>query len=208
MNQPRMKQTFFTLTFFVLTIFAFGQNQNRRFNISGGGGFENYQGDLGKTFFVMHEEMYGFFRLSCDYYLNKSFDLSVTSTIGDFGHCRDWNDDPTNLDMRSRMFKIGPSVRYKFANGYLLKENSLFSPFIFAGASFINLKDVWDGERVNEGNYFSLDGGAGLVCNFTERYSMGYSLGFGYFLSDNLDYADYGSNDFYMQNSFFIGMNF
>jgi len=204
-----MKKFLLLLIVASITIIAHAQTQTNPIGITAGGGFENYNGDLGKTFYNFHEEMYGFVRLGISHYLNSSFDAQLYGTYGDFGHCRDEGDDPTNLNMLGRMTTVNVALKYKFANGYLLCESTRLAPYLFAGAGYINMSDVWPGEvRINLGSYFSINGGGGLMYNFTNRLNLSYTLGFGYFTSDNVDNYVHGKNDLYMQNTFCLGMNF
>ena len=50
----------------------------------------------------------------------------------------------------------GLDLRYKFDNGYIIKENALFAPYIFAGGGFHSLADDEESVRPNAG------GGLGL----------------------------------------------
>ena len=171
---------------------------------------------MGNSWFNPGEEWYGFVSVSYGRYINKSFDLNLNASTGDFGHCRD-SDDPAVrsdgsrvLNMLSRLTTGIVTVKYKFANGYLLKENAKIAPYVFLGAGMNNVTDFWwtNKSRVNKGNYGSINAGLGVRYNFTEKYNLTYNLGFGYFTSDNIDYRVQGINDMYMQHTFSLGINF
>lgn len=197
-----------------ISICGYGQTKDRKNNISVGGGKESYNGDLGNSWFNLKEEWYGFFYLGYNRYLNKSFDIALSITYGDYGHCREEDDVPIRpdgsqvLNMYSRLTTGNLAFRYKFANGYLLKENAKLSPSIYIGSSINNLTDIWTHYRVNSGNYISINGGFGLRYNFTEKINFNYNLGIGYFTTDKIDNRSQGINDMYMQNSFALGFNF
>src|SRR5438105_2322624 len=127
-----MMKYVFTLAIATFAVAVHAQTQTNKINLSAGGGFENYDGDLGSTFFKTHEEVYGFVTLRVGYYLNSSFDVLAYGTKGDFGHCREWGASPEILNMRSRMTSFNIALKYKFSNGYLLKENARISPFLLA----------------------------------------------------------------------------
>ena len=192
------------------------QSFERKSNISIGGGTERYRGDLGNAWFKPHEEVYGFVCFNYGQYLTPSFDVNTGVTFGDYGHCRDadesrYRPDGTEvLNMLCRLTSLSLTAKYKFANGHLLRDDARVAPYIYLGAAINNVTDYWwsNKQRVNAGNYASLNGGAGILYNFCTKFNLTYNLGFGYFTSDNLDYRTEGSNDLYMQNSLVVGMNF
>jgi len=196
------------------SISSFSQTSTHKNHFAIGGGQFSYNGDLGNSWFNIEEELYGFVGIYFSHYISRSFDLSFSMTYGDYGHCVEdddspfWADGSEVLNMRSRMTSGILTLKYKLANGYLMNEESKFSPFLFAGIGINNLRDVWTHKRVNAGNYGSINGGAGLRYNFNEVFNLNYSFGIGYFTSDNIDYKVEGGNDMYMQNTFSLGMNF
>jgi opacity protein-like surface antigen len=199
-----------------VSLYTSAQTSDKKNNISIGGGKESYNGDLGNSWFNPEEEWYGFVNASYSRYLNKSFDVSISVTSGDFGHCRD-SDDPAVrpdgskvLNMLSRLTTGIVSAKYKFANGYILKEQAKLAPFIYAGIGINNVTDYWwaDKSRVNAGNYGSVNAGLGLRYNFYKNFNFTYTIGVGYFLTDKIDYRVQGINDMYLQNNFAVGINF
>lgn len=198
----------------IISTDSFGQTIDRKNNISIGGGKQSYNGDLGNYWFKLDEEWYGFVSIQYGRYLTKSFDINATVTHGDYGKCREENsaiyrEDGTEiLNMLSRLTTGVLSVKYKFANGYLLKENAKFAPYVYVGGGFNNVSNHWwnDKTRVNPGNFTSINGGAGITYNFYKNLSFTYQAGIGYFTSDDLDFRD--SNDKYLQNNFLLGINF
>jgi hypothetical protein len=110
--------------------------------------------------------------------------------------------------MLSRLTTLVVSVKYKFTNGYLLKENARLAPYVYAGAGINNVSNYWwkNKDRVNPGNYISLNTGIGLRYSFNKKFNLSYNLGLGYFTSDDLDFRT--SNDMYLQNTLLLGMNF
>ena len=121
----------------VISISGFSQSKEVRNNISIGGGSGGYNGDLGTTWLEMEEEWYGFIGLYQSRYLNASFDLNTSITFGDYGHCRidgenKYRDDGIEvLNMLGRLTSFVVAVKYKFANGYICKENAKLAPDIY-----------------------------------------------------------------------------
>lgn len=202
--------------FTFLSLHCFGQSFEKKNNISLGTGRQSYNGDLGNSWFQPSEEYYGIGSLTYSRYLTKSFDALLFVTHGDYGHCREEDEsqfrpDGTEvLNMLSRLTSSSISVKYKFANGYLLKEEAKLAPYIYLGAGVNNISNFWwkDKKRVNPGNCFSLNGGAGVSYNLNKKINLTYNLGFGYLASDKIDFRSEGTNDMYMQHSLLLGLNF
>lgn len=209
-------KTKFLIGLILLSMHCFGQTSQKKNNFSFGVGTNCYRGDLGNPWFNPHDEWYGVGSLNYSRYLNKSFDISMTITTGDFGKCREEEDaqfrsDGTEvLNMLSRLTTGIVTVKYKFSNGYILKENSKMSPYIYLGGGINNISEYWwdDKTRANAGNYGSYNGGLGMRFNFYSKFNLTYNLGFGYFTSDNIDKRSEGTNDMYMQNTILLGLNF
>lgn len=197
--------------FIAVPAFIFGQSAQHKNSITFGFGFQQYNGDLGNTFFATDEEWYGVGRITYNRYLNRFFDAQGVATLGDYGHCFDGVQDPNHpvLNMRSRLNVLGAGIKLKTDNGSWLKESSKLAPYITAGVAFNNIKDRWTKEqnRVNGGNYMSLNSSVGLNYKISERIHLNYNLNLGYFTSDKLDFINKGSNDSYLQNTLSLGIN-
>lgn len=193
---------------------AFGQSRDFKNQIAVGFGQGAYNGDLGNSWFKPREEFYGFLSLNYSRYAGKSFDAMLTVTSGDYGHCRDnmdplyWSDGRPVINMLSRLTSGVLALRYKFANGYLLKEDARFAPYVYAGVGFNNARNIWRSTRVNVGNYASINVGAGLRYNFMKRYNVGYNLVFNELLSDEIDFRTDGGNDLQLQQTLSVGISF
>lgn len=185
------------------------QTKERKNNISAGGGKESYNGHLGNSWFNFKEECYGFVNINYSRYINNSFDALVFATVGDIGRCRDDDAPLTVLNLYSRMSSAILTFKYKFTNGYILKENAKIAPFVFLGAGINNLVDIWNHKDCNPGNNLTLNGGLGVNYNFTERFSLGCRMNFGYFTKAGaMDYYKGGKDAMYMQTAFYLGVNF
>jgi OmpA-OmpF porin, OOP family len=206
-----MKNVITLFTFLLFSLCIQAQTSNFRTNLAFGGGFENYNGDMGNTYFEPGEEVYGFFHFALNRYVNPSFDVSLSATKGDLGRCLEPEDVikyNSHFMMRARMTSAFFTLKYKLNNGYFLKENAKLYPYFSLGVGMNDLKDIWaENTRVNKGKYGSINAGFGVKYNFTERYSLGYHLGFGRFNSDEIDFKKQGGNDQYMQNTFVFGVN-
>ncbi|HXD92547.1 MAG TPA: DUF6089 family protein [Bacteroidia bacterium] len=206
----------FLIILMAVSLCSLAQTIDKKNNISIGGGKGSYVGDLGSGAFAPKDEWYGFLGINYSRYLCKSFDASFAITSGDYGHCRD-SDEPstrpdgsTVLNMLCRLTTGVLSIKYKFANGYILKETAKLAPYIYAGAAINNVSEnYWpDHTRAVPGNYGSLNGGLGVRYNFYKNFNFTYNAGIGYLLTDKIDMRSVGTNDLYLQSTFAIGINF
>lgn len=178
---------------------GFAQTQKKKFNISGGGFIQHYNGNLGNSFFQFKTTCFAGTRGNLSRYLNKSFDASVGFAIGHFGYMVTQKDieRTANIklrcpgcaefkgmgELRSLLTSANVAITYKFANGYLLNADSKISPYIYAGAGINYLSDVMKRNCVNVGTNYSANFGAGIKYNITDRINIGYNLGMGCFLT-------------------------
>ncbi|HET6228023.1 MAG TPA: outer membrane beta-barrel protein [Bacteroidia bacterium] len=234
------------ITFLLLgTIGVTAQTKSKQFGVSAGAYIQHYNGNLGNSFFQFNTACFAGGAVSFGVYLNKSFDANMSFTVGDFGYCQT-DADKTRIvslsqrcpgctdqlgmgQLRSRMVAGNVALTYKFANGYLLNENSKVSPYIYAGAGINRLTDNMGRNCVNVGNHFTLNAGAGVKYNFTERFNISYNVGIGCFLMKKVYYTNAEAGitpevtadqhdaddakferrkDLYLQNMLSVGFNF
>ncbi len=219
-----MKNYLCTLAFALFTMAAFAQSKEHRLGITAGAGSQKYRGDLGDGFTLKNNCWYGTYSATFNYYLCKYVDLGVFTTAGCYGFAQ-----PDDVKMKevladdqcpgcigrkgignvsSRLFSAGGMVKYKFANGCLLKENSKIQPYVYVGAAAIQLTDFMKMNCVKAGNYTSLNVGAGVKYYLTDRINFGYNIAIGRFTTDHLDYKiKNGDKDMYMQQTLNIGID-
>ncbi len=208
-----MKTSFYLLLVCCLLSTALSaQSRSAKNNLRAGAGIQQYNGDLGNSFFDFEEEWYGVARLDYSRYLTPALDAQVFATMGDIGRCFDGLVLPGEhiTMLRSRFTTLGIGLKYKLANGRILREDARLAPYIYAGAALSNQRDLWvdQGPRVNEGIYTSLNGGLGLSYRLCAHFQITYNLGLGYFTTDKLDFISKGANDLYLQNTLSVGMDF
>lgn len=217
-----MKTLFFSIGFILLFVGMAAQTKDHKLGVNAGGGFQNYRGDLGNSFKLGNTSSYGAVILNFSYYLNRSFDLGIFGSKGDYGFCQPDKiaNEEVDIDERcggcerdglgnlnSRLTAAGVFAKYKFNNGYLLKENTKLKPYIYVGAAVNSIRDVMRMNCINPGTYLSLNAGIGFKYYINERVNVGYNLALGYFTSDRLDFMTHNTNDMYLQNSVTIGID-
>jgi len=218
-----MKKQLLCLAFALFAAGFSAQSQKNKLGFTLGGGSQKYHGDLGNGFKFKNDTWYGTVTANANYYVCNSFDIGLFATVGDYGFCQPDGVKKTEIEvndrcpgcfgrvglgnLNSRLTTGGALVKYKFANGYVLPENSKLKPYVFFGAARNSVTDIMKMQCVNPGIYYSLNGGAGVKYYLNERINVGYNLSFGYFTSDHLDYKMNGKNDMNMQNTLFIGVD-
>ncbi len=186
----------------LLTLGMQAQTVERRWNVGLIGGITEYQGDLGNKFLAFDRNTtdktftYG---LTLNRYLNRSFDFGVLGSYGIWGYF-----EPDRPNFQATMFNFNGTVKYKFYNGYMLKENSLFMPYILAGIGVASFK----GSQTSEGVDAPLIAGAGVDVRLGEVIGVGYQARYGYLLnSDSRDLLEQGnSNDAFLIHT--VGLSF
>ncbi len=118
-------------------------------------------------------------------YLNASFDLMLNSTFVPLSFSDRKKEELTDIDI---------NLRYKLNNGYILKENALFAPYITMGFG-VNMQEELQGTtnsstplgagvKLNIGSMVSLEVGGKYYVNmgdFQDYASLnyGFSINFG-----------------------------
>lgn len=194
------------LTAFALSVLGLSaQTKNQKIGIEVGGYLQQYNGNLGNSFFKFNETAFGGFHANVGLYLNKSLDVLAGGSIGHFGYCQTDEDknrivaiefrcpgctDQLGMgELRSMMVAGNVALKYKFANGMLLKENARLAPYLYAGIGVNHLSDNMKRNCVNVGTHLTLNAGAGVKYNISERFNIGYNLGLGCFVTKKVYYT-------------------
>ncbi len=211
------------LTFLIGTSCSFLSAQNK-FEIRLGAGSQKYCGDLGNGFTLKNEVWRGGVNLQSTYSLNSSFSVGIQTYIGDLGYCQPH--DKANQavgeedrcpgclgrvglgNLSSRMYMTGGIVQYNFANGYILKQDAHFQPFIGFGFNVNYLQDAMKMNCVEVGTYFTTSTSIGVSYALGPHMKIGYNAQLGAFMNDKLDFISRGSTDLFFQNNVFVGYRF
>jgi len=235
-----MKKHLLFTALVLINLIAMGQTKNNKYNITIGGAIQHYNGNLGNSFFKFNTTCFAGLTTNFGVYLNKSFDFNVGGYVGQFGYCQTESDQTRVVstsqrcsgckdligmgELRSLMVSGNVAIKYKFANGNILKENSKFAPYIYVGLGVNYLSDNMKRQCVNVGTHITINSGVGIIYNINERLNIGYNLGVGSFISkkvyntngiaeeaNDMDADDLKMEkrkDLFMQNALTIGINF
>ena len=189
---------------------ANAQNADNKWGIGAHFGVMEYNGDYSNQFYSFSQ---GYaVGLTVGRYLNPSFDL-----LGHFFYDKAHSYDdgrlgmPTWLEFQSHMFNLNLLAKYKFNNGYLLKEEARLAPFLLAGlggnlsnTSGIGESGAFSAKYVNPNLY----GGAGLNLRITPALSLAVQTAIMLPFTDKIDgttgavaTAAKKGNDKFMENS-------
>jgi OOP family OmpA-OmpF porin len=180
------------------------QTPERKWNANFMFGFSEYAGDRGTGFLsydqttIENTYTYG---LGLTRYLNPSFDFGMMGTFGSWGYFEGTGGNGFKAD---NMLNLNLHAKYKFNNGYMLEESSLFAPYVFAGTGLVRFK----GGTTASGSDIPLVLGAGLKLQLGEVVGLNYQATYGYLVtSDRRDLQERGSlNDAFLTQT--VGLSF
>ncbi len=198
-----MKNTFLIIAILLGGLFSslFAQNSTQDIAIGLQVGTIEYKGDLGNEFFKFSDGVHPSIGLNLSKYVTPSFDL-----MGKIRH--------GVLDRNSfsnALYDFNIAAKYKFNNGYLLKENSLFAPYVFLGIgdAITIFTDIETGEKEAPLAEFNLPMGIGIKFNISEKWSACIETHYNYFVSDVIDGKIEGKwDDQFLYNSVGFSYNF
>jgi len=208
------KRLLFILILSALFMKADSQTQDRKWGLGIFGGLSTYAGGLGNGILDFRpsdfqQNLLG--GISVSRYINSSFDATIMGTYGTWGF---YNTITPDIHFKGNMLHGNLNIKYKLNNGYLIAENSLLAPYIFAGVG----ASSYTGNRINNNMDYPIVGGIGLKLRITEVLSINYQATFGYMSTahSNPNPADYptgivtprsGGTDQFLLHTFGIELN-
>jgi OOP family OmpA-OmpF porin len=156
-------------------------------------------------------------------YLTPGIDIGLSANYGDMKFSTKTLKAIDNLPAAIRRFDanvttIGVPVKFKLNNGWALKEDAVFAPYlsltpglmIASSDKFINTGVNGEQPLGNKDHYAAyLQGAAGIALNFSPSFGIFVQTGQIYALTNTIDNVDAGDlNDRYLQHSAGITYNF
>lgn len=174
-----------------LTLATYSQTDEKKWNIGFHGGLVEYHGDRGQAFYSTSQAAYGFAGLSFSRYISRHFDASLIFTRGEVGY----------IDRTVSATADAPNsflVRHNTANlllrFYFTTPNTIFRPYLLAGAGAIWYENVYDLPR--ERFEFSVPTfGGGLNIAMGPVVSLNLQEKFLYTSTDNIDHVNAGGDN-------------
>lgn len=136
---------FFTVLFFLVSAESYSQNTIKKWYISGGVHAVNHPAvrSFGDGLTTKHYWSFvpPLSQISVARTLNRSFSLDFQASIGEIDNKRLVVVEDGNRSKFKNEFMalVGLGLRYRFANGYILKETSWFDPYIRFGANYYRM---------------------------------------------------------------------
>ncbi|MFK8039011.1 MAG: OmpA family protein [Crocinitomicaceae bacterium] len=198
-----MKKIFLAATFLLggTLTYSYAQNSSQDIAIGLQFGTIEYKGDLGNEFFKFSDGVHPSIGLNLSKYVTPSFDL--------MGKVRHGVLDRNSFS--NKLYDFNILAKYKFNNGYLLKEESMFAPYVFLGIgdALSIFTDVETGEKEAPLAEFNLPMGLGFKFNITEKWSASLETHYNYFVSDRVDAVVKGKwDDQFLYNAIGFSYNF
>ncbi len=185
-NKPirRLSLVFLTMGIWLFSNSVDAQTHDKRWNIGLLGGISVYAGDLGNsmtdfTSDVFTQNLNAGANLSL--YLTRSFDIALNSSIGSFGYYENGN-----TIFKGYMLHGNLNLKYKLNNGYMLPENAMLAPYIFAGGGASN----FTGTNITNGYDYPFVGGLGFNLRLTPSVNLVYQATFGMMTNAHNDPTD------------------
>lgn len=126
----------FTLILLLISADSFSQNMLKKWYISGGVHATNHVSVRGFGEGLTDMDNWSFVpplsQITVARTLNQSFALDLQASIGEIDNKRLMIDNEF-------MVLVGLGLRYRFANGYILKETSWFDPYLRFGANYYRM---------------------------------------------------------------------
>lgn len=166
--------------FFVLSK-TYAQNAEKKWAVGLLGGKTEYAGDLGFAPFHFNQPFFWNIGVKGSRYLNPSFNVALQATFGNHGY---WEFENTTTSFRNHMFQTYASVEYKFANGYILPEDFILNPYLFAGLGFTSHNQI----KGAASNFdMSIPLGLGLELRADKNWSLFWQSTIGFTTGDQVD---------------------
>lgn len=174
------KRLLVAVAFCFISIAVFAQNKKHQNSIGLQFGTKEYAGDVGYQFYKF-EDLQAAFGATYSRYINRSFDATFGFSYGQLSEFKGNRNFRTNLGD----FKL--QAKYKLNNGYILKEDAFFAPFVSLGIG----NSFYSGDHVDRTVLkFGFPLGWGANLNFSERFSVSLSTVFTTMIDDKMDGVD------------------
>lgn len=211
---------FFGLLILFIQVTCFSQNPDQKIGLGLNVGLREYNGDLGNGYFN-YNSTFPSIGLWGGYYLNRFVDLNLNVNYGFFGYQNNKlkdlplnaaNDTVFGKSFSSNMLDFKLLGKFKFNNGFILKEDAMFAPFLVFGVGYATTSQTklndYVRSRGSNGeillrNLFERDGksgsalkipiGAGLRIKIEENVDLNLQVTQNFIFSDELDNSKSGS---------------
>ncbi|HEY6915511.1 MAG TPA: thrombospondin type 3 repeat-containing protein [Paludibacter sp.] len=173
----------FLIALLISTQIISAQTADNRFALGLNFVKNEYNGDYGNGIFNFSQRWYAAGGISLSTYLTPSFDLGLQGTYGNYGYYK------TTIDnFAGGKFDASLYTHYKLNNGYILREDSKWSPFLSLGFgvanySINNSATPWP-TIITDGPDLIIPLGVGLKYQLTSSIAIQYQYLYNFTTSD------------------------
>ncbi len=207
-----MKKKILSSALFSVLIASSVSAQNKVNNMSVGFQFGTieYNGEYAKEIFSFKPGIHPAVGLNISKYVTPSFDVRGNFRFGMI----DGSDSLSGF--RTSIFDVNVLLDYKFNNGYILKEDAFFAPYVFIGIAdaVTTLTPLYNQVKQEPLAYFNIPMGAGFKFNLSPKMYLTLETHYNYAITDQLDGRvgisgnDNKWDDSFLYNSIGFGYNF
>lgn len=198
----------------------FGQTKQHPWNIGVHFGNEQWNGDIGDASYNFTKAFYMFGGITVGRYISPSFDGVLTLNAGEIGY---WNNGDSILYENKKFggnfygnhYNGYAVMRYKFNNGYILKENARIAPYAFIGLGFSwmygsRIYYEYNGKIVSGGygQDLTVPTGVGVSVRIKDRIHAYLQTAFMYSDHDTRDGINIRNNDGFVLNQIGVTYDF
>ncbi len=207
----KFKLTLLAVSFALCANTVFAQNSDNKWLIGVGTHAVDFSSVRGTFDGFFKTDNYSFVpplsKLNVGYSLNKSIALDLAVSIGQIDYKRDlYHESITDNLIDDEFFlNAGLGVKYKFANGYLLKESFFLDPYIRVGANYVqyDFSDAFqagagkqseaakEGSGLEDENFLGVSGGVGFNLWFTRNFGINIESNYNWLPDISRDYGNF-----------------
>lgn len=199
-----MKKIIIFCAFYIVTLFASAQTEERKWNIGFQGGLVQYNGDLGNDFYKTDQAAYGFGGISFSRYLSKHFDASLNFTRGEVGYA---SSSPQVNTWTYNSFTVRHNTVNLVAKFNFTGPQAVVRPYLFLGGGIMWFEALYK-QKHERYEYAFPNFGGGLTFNLSPIVALQLQESFMYSNTDDVDRLDNGgNNDMFLYHSAGITFN-
>ncbi len=203
MKKINIKASLLLVVAMFVTFAVNAQDVNHKWSVGARMTFNDYKGDLGDDFWNFGNAG---FALTLSRYVSPSFD--VVGDLNIYGINTDLKDGGIGGGvgkMDDKFITATLNLKYKFNNGYILKEEAKLAPYVMLGLGLTKFDRVAYVKGGKLGSNFDYDDDGideifnlalGLTYNLSEKFAVNLEIAMYYANSDSYDgWTDYPKGD-------------
>lgn len=177
-----MKKIIILLTFLCIGAMAMGQTSYDRWRFEIGTTHNKLRQNYDDGMFNFSDIDHVGFRVAADYYINPSLNAELALSRGKMQH---------ENEFRALITDVVTRLTYKFNNGYIMKEDAFFAPFLSTGFGITNMQDQEYFYGEYDGTHALIPFAAGFNLNINDKTSLVTQATYKNTIDDTYSYLQY-----------------